>query len=189
MKTLFITWNTKKFLEAQAILWVELEQFDIDLTEIQELDRTIIIRHKIQQALDYLAQTGQDISQIQLFVEDTALEFDVMNGFPGPLIKRCLSSIGVDGLPQLLSSYDNKWATAHCTIAYRDGSEIEICSGTVHGQIVAPRADENSFGRDPVFLPDGYNQTFQEMPKSLKNTISHRYLALTRLQQILKIHK
>ena len=50
--------------------------------------------------------------------------------------------------------------------------------GRTPGQIVQPKG-QTTFGWDPVFLPDGYNQTYAELDKKVKNTISHRYVACT----------
>lgn len=54
------------------------------------------------------------------------------------------------------------------------------------GKIVAPRGPEHSMGWDPVFQPDGYDTTFAEMDKSVKNTFSHRFKALDALRTYLE---
>ena len=53
-------------------------------------------------------------------------------------------------------------------------TEPIVFVGRTPGQIVEPRG-KTTFGWDPVFLPDGYDQTYAELDKSVKNTISHRY--------------
>ncbi|KAL6032744.1 hypothetical protein STEG23_016182 [Scotinomys teguina] len=56
-----------------------------------------------------------------------------------------------------------------------------LCNG-FQGQIVKPRGSRD-FGWDPCFQPDGYEQTYAEMPKAEKNSISHRFQALLKLQE------
>ena len=80
----------------------------------------------------------------------------------------------------MLAGWEDKSAYALCTFAYYDGtpdSEIKVFSGRTNGMIVSPRGPRN-FGWDPCFQPDGYKETYAEMAKELKNTISHRGRAL-----------
>ena len=68
-------------------------------------------------------------------------------------------------------------ATAICTIGYFHGSDLIIARGVVHGQAVEPRGD-TGFGFDCSFLPDGQDLTFGQMPRGLKDKVSHRALAI-----------
>lgn len=80
----------------------------------------------------------------------------------------------------MLSGFEDKSATAMCILAYSSGekdSEVKIFCGKNPGEIVAPRG-QNDFGWGPCFQPDGFKQTYAEMPKETKNTISHRYKAV-----------
>ncbi len=69
-----------------------------------------------------------------------------------------------------------KFCSTIC-IAWPDGQD-EIFEGIVNGQIVWPMRGEIGFGFDPIFMPDGYQITFGEMPAEKKNLISHRALSL-----------
>lgn len=80
----------------------------------------------------------------------------------------------------MLSGFEDKSATAMCILAYSSGekdSEVKLFCGKTPGEIVAPWGP-NDFGWDPCFQPDGFKQTYAEMPKETKNTISHRYKAV-----------
>ena len=83
----------------------------------------------------------------------------------------------------MLAGFEDKSAYAMCTFGYAPGPDQEVIlyCGKCPGHIVSPRGP-NSFGWDPCFQPDGYDQTFAEMDKSIKNNISHRALALQDLK-------
>ena len=63
------------------------------------------------------------------------------------------------------------------TLVYPDGDSI-VCRGTVEGHILTEERGEGGFGYDPMFIPDGYDETFGQLPAELKNRISHRANAL-----------
>ena len=64
------------------------------------------------------------------------------------------------------------------------GREL-LFEGIINGTILQERRGTSGFGYDPVFVPEGYDQTFAEMPPALKNTISHRALAVDELVKYL----
>jgi len=83
----------------------------------------------------------------------------------------------------MLVGFEDKTAYALCTFAYCSGSVDEepvVFSGRTPGRIVPARAagDGPAFGWDPIFEPEGYTQTYAEMEKTVKNSISHRGKAL-----------
>ena len=109
----------------------------------------------------------------------------------------------------MLAGFEDKSAYALCTFAYSTGpgaepilfegrtnvsykhfqkfesiENIKIYSFYKQGKIVPARGPKN-FGWDPIFQPDGFDQTYDEMPKATKNTISHRYKALSILKDFL----
>ncbi|OMO53019.1 Ham1-like protein [Corchorus capsularis] len=98
------------------------------------------------------------------------------------LVRSCkwfLQKIGHEGLNNLLMAYEDKSAYALCAFSFALGPDAEPITflGKTPGKIV-PARGPNDFGWDPIFQPDGYDQTYAEMPKEEKNKISHRYRAL-----------
>lgn len=169
----FITGSSNKFAEVQAVL-PGVEQMDLDLVEIQELDAHKIITEK-------LAEARHSQSTGTLMVEDTSLYLSSLNGLPGPLIKWFMKSIGNEGIVKLAQNFGAA-AVAKTIIGYADDKgEIQFFEGEVHGTIVAPRGD-TTFGWDPIFMPDGYDKTFAELPSEEKNTISMRRVAVEKLK-------
>lgn len=145
---------------------------NIDLPEYQGNDPISIVKEK--------CKTAREITGKATLVEDTCLCFNALNGLPGPYVKWFLDKLGPEGLYKLLSGWPDKSAYALCTIAFTGGSpedEILVFSGRTDGKIVVPRGAAG-FGWDACFQPDEYQQTYAEMPKEIKNSISHRYRAL-----------
>ena len=102
---------------------------------------------------------------------------------PGPYIKWFHDKIGLEGLNNLLAAYEDKTAVAKCIFAYTENTEnsenskdvpIHLFTNLNNGTIVSARGP-NKFGWDPIFMPDGYTETFAEMEKEVNNNISHHY--------------
>ena len=92
--------------------------------------------------------------------------------------------IAIAGLHKMLSGFEDKSAYALCTFAYCSGitgESVKLFQGKTPGTIVEPRGPRD-FGWDPCFQPADYEQTYAEMPKETKNSISHRGRALKELR-------
>ena len=177
MKITFVTGNKNKFAEAIQII-PELEMFDLDLVEIQEVDSQKIIEAKLNEARKHLSGN--------LIVEDNALSLETLGGLPGPLIKWFEKTIGIVGLYNICELNKNYSATAKVTIGFiKEDNTLNYFEGEIKGKIVAPRG-ENGFGWDSIFEPAGKNKTFAEMTAEEKNKISMRKIAFQKLANFLK---
>ena len=98
-------------------------------------------------------------------------------------IRWFLEKTGHSGLNNLLAAYDDKSAYAQTIFSFSPGpgGAVQTFDGRVPGKIV-PARGPTDFGWDPVFLPDGYEQTYAEMAKLTKTAMSHRTVSLTKLQ-------
>ncbi|KAJ3682431.1 hypothetical protein LUZ60_015004 [Juncus effusus] len=168
----FVTGNAKKLEEVRAILGesIPFQSLKLDLPELQGEPEEI---SKEKARLAAVQVNGP------VLVEDTCLCFNALQGLPGPYIKWFLEKIGHEGLNNLLKAYEDKSAYAMCVFSLALGPQDEPITfvGKTPGTIV-PARGPNDFGWDPVFQPDGYEQTYAEMPKEEKNKISHRSRAL-----------
>lgn len=174
MNLYFITGNKNKFEEAKAII-PEIEQLDMDLTEVQGIDAHEIINAKLNEALKH--HKGNFI------LEDTSLYLDAIPGLPGPLIKWFMKTIGNEGLYNLAEKLGNTKAEAQTIFGYaKENGEISFYEGKQKGEIVKPRG-EKGFGWDPIFQPEGHTKTLAEMSAEEKNEISTRRLALNKLKE------
>ncbi|NXJ82070.1 ITPA pyrophosphatase, partial [Trogon melanurus] len=174
----FVTGNAKKLEEVTQILGdsspYTLVARKIDLPEYQGEPDEI----SVQKCREAARQV-----QGPVIVEDTCLCFNALGGLPGPYIKWFLEKLKPEGLYKLLAGFEDKSAYALCTFAFSTGNPeepVKLFKGQTHGLIVEPRGPRE-FGWDPCFQPDGYNQTYAELPKAVKNSISHRYRALSEL--------
>lgn len=172
----FITSSKTKYEEAKAIL-PELCQLSVDLPEIQEIDAKAIIQAKLQEAFK--------IHQGEFIVEDTSLYLDALNGLPGPLIKWFQLKMGNDGLAKAASLYGIFSALAVTCIGYAKApNDIHFFEGELKGRITTPKG-ENGFGWDPIFIPEGHEETLAEMNFNTKNSLSMRRRAFERLKNFL----
>ncbi|NXH50561.1 ITPA pyrophosphatase, partial [Dicaeum eximium] len=174
----FVTGNAKKLEEVTQILGdsspYTLVAKKIDLPEYQGEPDEI----SVQKCREAARQV-----QGPVIVEDTCLCFNALGGLPGPYIRNPSSLLCPSGLYKLLAGFEDKSAYALCTFAFHSGNPeepVRLFKGQTHGLIVEPRGPRD-FGWDPCFQPNGYNQTYAEMPKAVKNSISHRYRALSEL--------
>ncbi|KAJ2132783.1 nucleoside triphosphate pyrophosphohydrolase ham1 [Coemansia sp. RSA 1807] len=178
-KLTFVTGNKNKLREMQDLLCgiVDLHNASLDLEEIQGTTQDVA-RAKCKQAAQLV--NGPVIT------EDVALGFNAMNGLPGAYIKWFLNELGPHGLHTMLAGFEDKSGAAVCTVAYCEGpgSEPVLFEGIHKGTIVAPRGPA-VFGWNPVFQPDGSSETYAEMSDEVKNSCSHRFLAVEKLKAFL----
>lgn len=182
MKTItFVTGNANKLKEVVAILSDKVGDYNI-INQSLDLDE---LQGTIEEVTIQKAKTASSIIDGPVLVEDTCLGFDAMNDLPGPYIKWFVNSIGLTGLVDMLYKFEDKGAKAICTFGYCEpGKEPILFQGITHGTIVDSRGPTN-FGWDSIFQPDGFKETYAEMDKSVKNTISHRFKALSKLKDYL----
>lgn len=173
MKILFATHNKGKLAEARQILGqkgVEIEHLEIEYDEPRGEDTSEIACKSAEQLFSVVKRP--------LFLDDSGLFVDALNGFPGPYSAFVYKRIGYEGILNLLKGNVNRKAYFKCSIAYADGKEVKVFDGIVNGTIAESAKGNDGFGYDPVFVPDGFSGTFAEMDDKEKNAISHRGKAL-----------
>jgi XTP/dITP diphosphohydrolase len=189
LKLVFATHNDHKLKEVQQLLPKNIELLslkDIEcFDDIPETGDTLEENAKIK--ADYVTQTyGLDC-----FSDDTGLLVGALNGAPGVYSARYAGEQKHpgDNMAKLLSQL--KEATdrsAHFKTAVHLNLQGESFTfdGVVEGKITTELHGKGGFGYDPIFMPNGYDKTFGELPPETKNAISHRGRAIQKLVQFLK---
>lgn len=186
----FATNNQHKLEEVRAILG---DRFDIrsldDIgckADIPETGKTFS-ENALQKARFVKKYYGFDC-----FADDSGLEVAALDGAPGVHSARYASEAGHDSeannaklLEQMEGKTDRK-ADFKTVIAFIQGTDVHFFEGQVDGTIITERRGTNGFGYDPLFVPNGYEQTFAEMDPQTKNQISHRARAVQKFADFLK---
>lgn len=187
----FATNNQHKTEEIQAILGNDFNI--ITLKEIgctEEIPETsLTIEGNASQKSRYVI----DNYHVDCFADDTGLEVEALGGQPGVNSARYAGpghdfEANVTKLLTELNGQLNRKARFKTVISFITQEKEVLFEGIISGTILHERRGEGGFGYDPVFIPDGYNQTFAEMTAGLKNAISHRALATKKLIDYLKEH-
>ena len=200
MKIVFATNNKHKLDEIRSILGPSFEVLSLnDLgchDDIPETGSTL--EENARQKAQYI----YDKYHCNVFADDTGLEVEALGGEPGVYSARYAaikdpnaashdSEANMTTLLKELEGKDNRNARFRTVIALiptpptgeQGGS---LFSGIVEGEIIRERRGGEGFGYDPIFQPKGYDKTFAELGNDIKNTISHRARAVTKLAAYLK---
>ena len=201
MKIVFATNNGHKLSEIRQILGSRVEVLslkdigcDVDMPETG----TTLEANALQKA-----QYVYDHYHIDCFADDTGLEVDALNGAPGVYSARYAAMGPMSPIGQIspmnptgpthdseanmtrllleLGENNNRKARFRTVIALIQQGEVHEFEGIVTGQIIRERRGGEGFGYDPIFQPDGYDQTFAELGVEVKNQISHRARATAKL--------
>lgn len=138
------------------------------------------------------AQWVWERTRLDCFADDTGLEVEALNGAPGVYSARyagegCSFDDNIDKLLGAMEGMTNRRADFRTVICLLEGGVPRYFEGRVEGMILTERYGEGGFGYDPVFMPDRFAVSFAEMPLAVKNKISHRGLAVSKLVDYLRI--
>ena len=182
-KIVFATGNPNKFKEVKSAI----NSFDViglnDIKITDEIPETgkLLKENALQKAKYVYEKTA-----LNCFSDDTGLEVEALDNRPGVYSAMyagvdCNAEDNMKKVLKELSGLNNRKAQFKTVIALiLDGKEY-FFDGTVKGEIMKEKTGSDGFGYDPIFRPNGYEQTFAQMPLILKNKISHRGLAVKKL--------
>lgn len=187
-KIIFATNNKHKLDEIRKISEGKLEILSLNdincRTDIPETGTTLEENALIK------ARFVKDNFGYDCFADDTGLEVKALDGAPGVYSARyagedCRAEDNIRKLLTNLEGISDRRAAFRTVIALLIGDEQYFFEGAIHGKIIDEKRGESGFGYDPVFVPDGYEQTFAELGEDIKNNISHRAIATTKLIRFL----
>jgi len=186
MNLLLATRNQNKTREFTQLLGLNFTLRDLtrarDLPEIRETGRAFE-----DNAVIKAIAISKVFPDEMVIADDSGLEVDALNGAPGIFSARYAGENAsdrrnVEKLLRQLQGATERSARFRCVIALaKNGELITTFAGEVAGTITKSPRGENGFGYDPIFTPEGFDETFAELPSEKKNVISHRAKAVTEL--------
>ena len=184
------TRNRHKTREIQNILGPDFMVRDLADTEVPEI-RENGTSFEENAKLKALAASRQLPGLV--IADDSGLEVNDLGGAPGIYSARyaganATNSEKIDKLLRELvrvrATDDGRRARFRCVVALaQNGHLLGIFEGKIEGKINDTARGDSGFGYDPIFVPDGFEQTFGELPEEVKNTISHRAKAIRALAE------
>lgn len=195
MRVLLATTNDGKLREYRRLLaevpGLELETMaSLSIAVGVDEDRDSFEENARKKATEIAAVAG-----VACLADDSGLEVDALDGHPGVFSARYAGEGATDAsnnaklLEELRDvSDEERTARFRCAIVVVDasGNELAAVDGTCEGRIAREPRGEHGFGYDPLFVPDGYEQTLAELGPETKNRISHRAKAAAKLAPLLR---
>ncbi len=189
MKLVFATNNPNKLKEIQHILGNQIELLGLnDIGCNEDIPETApdLAGNALQKARFVKEKFGYDC-----FADDTGLEIEALDGEPGVYSARYAgeaksAEANMAKVLQKLDGVENRKACFKTVIALLLNGEEYLFEGFVDGTILTDKSGSEGFGYDPIFQPEGFEQSFAEMDLAEKNKISHRARAVQKLVAFLK---
>ena len=189
MKLIFASRNENKFLEIEKIIPKKIQLGN--LNELNFYDEIPENEETIEGNATFKAEFIHSKFGVNVFADDTGLEVEVLNGKPGVHSARfagieCNSNKNINKLLELLKNKKNRKARFKTIIVLIFKQQIYQFEGIVNGEILYKRKGKNGFGYDSIFKPIGLNKSFAELSIEIKNKISHRAIAMSKLIDFIK---
>lgn len=183
-KIVFATHNNNKLSEIRQIVNGQIEVLGLaDINSHEEIEETgsTLEENALLKARYVKERHGYDC-----FADDTGLEVDALDGAPGVYSSRYAGPSGdpeenMNKLLHTMVGMENRAAQFRTVIALIIGGEEHLFEGVIRGKIIPEKRGNKGFGYDPIFVPEGYDQTFAEVDLSIKNRVSHRAIAMSKL--------
>ena len=187
---LFFSHNNKKVYEVEKIL----RRKDMKILNLNFYDK---IKEPIENGKSFAENAkikssfGLNTFEVPCFADDSGICIEALQNRPGIKSKRFLNKFKTKKhafeyiISQVINKKNNRafFKTAIC-LSLKKNHHI-VFEGRVNGKISNFPKGLNGFGYDPIFIPDGYHKTFGEMKLLEKNKISHRLIALKKMESFL----
>ena len=190
MRIVVATHNAGKVPEISALLGGNYELVtagQLNLPEPDETESTFTGNAMLK------ARHAAELSGAVSLADDSGLSVAALDGAPGIFSARwagpgkdfAVAMKKVEERLEEISATDRAaWFTSALAVAWPDGPCV-VVQGEVHGQLTFPPRGDRGFGYDPLFIPNGGDQTFGEMEPAAKDAISHRTVAFAKLRAAL----
>ena len=191
MELVFATNNQHKLKEVQLLLPSTINILslkDINCFEDIPEEQDSLKGNALQKA-----EFVKNNFDFDCFADDTGLEIDALNGKPGVYSARYAGpsndfNKNMDKVLAEMEGVKNRKARFRTVIALLLNEREYFFEGVVEGRILEEKHGEDGFGYDPIFQPEGFNETFAQMQLQIKNKISHRGRAVKNFVEFLNKH-
>jgi len=188
MKLVFATHNKGKLLEVNSLIPKSIELLSLDDLQLhEEIPETgnTMEANALLKARYVFGKQG-----LNCFADDSGLEIDALNGAPGVCSARYAgedknNEANIALALRNLEGVENRGAQFRTVIALILDGQEHLFEGVVRGHIIHEKRGSGGFGYDPIFVPQGYDQTFAELGLEVKNRLSHRARAMQKLTEFL----
>lgn len=191
MKILIATGNRHKLGEIRALLNVPEIEF-VGMDDFEDLPDPVEDADTFEGNALIKARTLSRATGLWALADDSGLEVDALDGEPGVLSARYAGMHGDTPAnnARLLLELDgktNRCARFRCAVALvsPDGRSWTV-DGTCEGTILKTESGAGGFGYDPLFVPEGYTETFAQLGSDVKNKLSHRGKAIAKIESVLR---
>jgi len=147
---------------------------NIDYPEIQA--------SSLEEVVDFGLSWLQGKIKPPFVIDDAGAFIDNLHGFPGVYSRYVYDTIGLEGVLKQMENVDERKCTFRCVLGLMtENGEKHKFVGECKGVLIDEQRGDGGFGYDPIFIPEGLDKTFAELPPEEKNSISHRGIAMRKL--------
>ena len=191
LKLVAATHNPGKAKELAALLDGRFEVLAagaLGLPEPDETETTFVGNALLK------ARHAADLSGQIALADDSGVSVAALDGAPGIYSARWAGpgkdfAVAMDKVAERLEETGSEdrsaWFTCALAVAWPNGGPAVVVQGEVHGTLTFPPRGDRGFGYDPIFIPNGHDQTFGEMEPAAKDAMSHRAVAFEKLKAAL----
>ena len=191
LKLVAATHNPGKAKELAALLDGRFEVLaagTLGLPEPDETETTFVGNALLK------ARHAADLSGQIALADDSGVSVAALDGAPGIYSARWAGpgkdfAVAMDKVAERVEETGSQdrsaWFTCALAVAWPNGGPAVVVQGEVHGTLTFPPRGDRGFGYDPIFIPNGYDQTFGEMEPAAKDAMSHRAVAFEKLKAAL----
>ncbi len=184
----FATHNKHKFEEVKSSMPQGINLLSLsDISFHEDIEETELT---IEGNALLKAQTIYTKTGLNCFADDSGLCIDALDGRPGVYSARYAGEpkndeANIDKVLEELQQFENRKAHFKTVIALVINNQSQLFEGKIHGVITTERHGTGGFGYDAIFMPDGFNETFAQISFQEKTQISHRAIALKKMNDFL----
>jgi len=178
----------KAILEPQGYTVLTLDDVGVSIDDLEETGQTFEENARLK------AKYIHELTNLDVIADDSGLQIESLPDLLGIYTARFMGedtdqALKNQAILKLLEPFKNRTATFTSAVCVYGANIDEVFVGVCEGKIAKSIQGHDGFGYDPLFIPKGYEDTFAVLDRSVKNTISHRALALQKVSNYFNENK